>query len=220
MTEIAWDGITRAETLHNAQVEIRHALAGAAQNNQWPSVVKLLEGNPELINSSFLDDASYFSPLHQAAHSGASVVVIQQLIRLGAWRTLQNAWGERPVDVANRLQHTDIVAALAPEFTHDIPHGVLIKIQAHFHALISRRAKKLVKEHFLRLPELEPLLELETPGMWFPVPGMYGGFNYRFETIGVNAKLISESWCRVCGGSGQRHVITSEGCVLVNKGFV
>ena len=33
-----------------------------------------------------------------------------------------------------------------------------------------------IEEHGLRLPELEPLLELGRPKMWFAVPGMYGGF--------------------------------------------
>jgi len=47
--------------------------------------------------------------------------------------------------------------------------------------------------------------------MWFPVPGMYGGFSYRLEVAGVKAKLVSESWCRVVGGSGQRHEITRTG---------
>ncbi len=49
--------------------------------------------------------------------------------------------------------------------------------------------------------------------MWFPVPGMYGGFSYRLESAGVEAKLVSESWCRVVGGSGQRHEITRESLV-------
>jgi hypothetical protein len=56
--------------------------------------------------------------------------------------------------------------------------------------------------------------------MWFPVPGMYGGFSYRLESVGVEAKLVSESWCRVVGGSGQRHEITSAGSQLVEEGFV
>jgi hypothetical protein len=49
---------------------------------------------------------------------------------------------------------------------------------------------------------------------------MYGGFSYRLASSGADAKLISESWCRVVGGSGQRHEITSEGSRLVEEGFV
>ena len=79
---------------------------------------------------------------------------------------------------------------------------------------------ELVQEHALRLPELEPLLELSRPQMWFEVPGMYGGFSYHLESAGVEARLISESWCRVVDGSGQRHEITSEGSELIEEGFV
>jgi hypothetical protein len=54
------------------------------------------------------------------------------------------------------------------------------------------------------------------------VPGMYGGFSYRLEVAGVEAKLVSESWSRVVDGSGQRHEITSAGSQLVEveEGFV
>lgn len=70
------------------------------------------------------------------------------------------------------------------------------------------------------LPELEPLLELDEPKTWFPVPGMYGGSRYWLAESGANAKLVSESWCRVAGGSGQRHQITAGGATLVEDGFV
>jgi hypothetical protein len=67
---------------------------------------------------------------------------------------------------------------------------------------------------------LEPLLEWESAEMWFAVPGMYGGFQTRFEGEGASAELITSSWCRVAGGSGQRHRITAEGWTLIEEGFV
>jgi len=79
---------------------------------------------------------------------------------------------------------------------------------------------ELLQQHQLRLPELEPLLELDTAEMWFPVPGMYGGFSYRLESFEVDANLVAESWSRVAGGSGQRHQITSKVSQLVAEGFV
>ena len=36
----------------------------------------------------------------------------------------------------------------------------------------------------------------------------------------LDAKLVAESWCRVVGGSGQRHEITPAGSRLVEEGFV
>jgi hypothetical protein len=42
-----------------------------------------------------------------------------------------------------------------------VPLGILLKIQSHFHAVIRERAERLIEAHALRLPELEPLLEME-----------------------------------------------------------
>jgi hypothetical protein len=218
--DIIWDGITRADLLHESAVRVRHALADAVKGYNWPRVVELLAEHPALANTARLGGSSLFAPLHQAGHGGAPVEVAQHLIRVGAWRTLQNARGERPIDVAERCGHEFLLAVLAPEHKHRVPLGVLLKIQYHFHAVIRERIDRRLPEHGLRLPELEPMLELNPPHMYFPVPGMYGGFRYRLESAGVEAKLVSESWCRVVGGSGQRHEITSAGSKLVETGFV
>lgn len=218
--DIVWDGITRPESLHEEAVQMRHALADAAKSYNWPRVFELLSEHKDLINTTRLGGSSLYAPLHQAAHGGAPVEVAKQLIGMLAWRTLQNARGERPVDVADRRGQTHLLDVLAPEYKHMIPIGVLLAIQRHFHAVIRDRIERHLPDHGLMLPHLEPLLELDRPHMWFPVPGMYGGFSYRFESAGVEAKLVSESWCRIVDGSGQRHEITSEGSNLVAEGFV
>ena len=146
--------------------------------------------------------------------------MVHRLLGLGAWRTLQNARGERPVDVAVRTGHLALVPVLEPDLHRTVPHGILLRIQALFHDVILGRAAEYVDEHALRLPELEPLLEMDQPSVWFPVPGMYGGFSYSLAEAGVGAKLVVESWCRVVDGSGQRHEISSAGARLVAEGFV
>jgi hypothetical protein len=93
-------------------------------------------------------------------------------------------------------------------------------LQAHFHAVIRGRADDLITRYEVRLPELEPLLELRDPEIWFAVPGMYGGFRYRLEGTGTDARLVTESFCRIAGGSGQRHEVTTDGSRLVAEGFV
>jgi ADP-ribosyl-[dinitrogen reductase] hydrolase len=96
-------------------------------------------------------------------------------------------------------------------------------IEQHFHAVIMGRAKELVEKSCLTLPKLS---QLRTAVMSdrlrasFPIPGMYGGFYYWLEGQGDTAKLISESWCRISGGSGQRHEITRDRSVLVAEGFI
>ena len=218
--DIVWDGTTGAEALNDWAATARSALADAAKAYNWPRVFELISEHREFVNSCRPGGKSLFAPLHQAAHAGAAVEVVHRLIELGAWRTLQNARGERPVDVAERKGHQHLREVLEPVLKHRVPHGVLLNIQSHFHEVIRGRIDRKLPDHGLRLPELEPLLELDRPQMWFPVPGMYGGFSYRLESPGVEAKLISESWSRVVGGSGQRHEITSEGGRLVVEGFV
>ena len=218
--DIVWDGITRMETLNEWAATARTALADSARAYNWPRVFELLSEQKEFVNTCRPGGKSLFALLHQAADAGAPPEVVHRLIEMGAWRTLQSSRGERPVDVAERKGHSQLREGLEPVLNRQVPIGVLLRIQSHFHEVIRSRAERLVVEHALRLPELEPLLELERPEMWFAVPGMYGGFRYRLESAGVEARLVSESWCRVVDGSGQRHEITSEGSRLVEEGFV
>ena len=118
------------------------------------------------------------------------------------------------------LGHAHLIEALSPVYLRFVPSIELLAIQGHFHQLIQRRVEREVNKNALRLPELTPLLEIETPRMWFPVSGMYGGFSYELSPESPPAKLICESWSRVVGGSGQRHEITAAGTVLVAEGFV
>ncbi len=218
--DTVWDGITQLDALNDDAAQARIALGDAAKSYDWPTVFELLSRHGEWVNASRPGGKSQFAPLHQAAHAGAPVEIAQRLLQMGAFRTLQNAQGRAPVDVAEKKEHHHLRELLTPVFKHQVPVGVLLKIQSHFHEVIRGRIDRELPNHGLRLPELEPLLELDRPHMWFAVPGMYGGFSYHLESTGVDAKLVAESWCRVVGGSGQRHEITSKGSKLVDEGFV
>jgi len=103
----------------------------------------------------------------------------------------------------------------------EVPKDILLAIQKHFHSVIRGRASDLIDEHNVVLPELALLLNSDKPKKaWLPIPGMYGGFSYWLEGEGEQTTLITESWCRVVEGSGQRHKITAEGSQLVAQGFV
>ncbi|TXN43814.1 ankyrin repeat domain-containing protein [Methylobacterium sp. WL7] len=219
---VVWDGITARHVLGVGHVAIRHEMADAAKGYAWTKVLSLLEAHPSLVNTTRPDGTSLYAPLHQAAHGNAPREICEALIRMGAWRMLENARGERPVDLANRLGHERVAAILEPVQLACAPFGVLRKIQTHFHAVILERAADLVRDKALRLPEIGHLLEVgvDAEPTWFAVPGMYGGFSYRLAADGVDARLVAESWCRVVEGSGQRHEITSAGARLVDEGFV
>jgi hypothetical protein len=101
-----------------------------------------------------------------------------------------------------------------------VPENTLKAIERHFHDLIRERAGKLIAQHNLALPELTSQLAAAESKTGFPIPGMYGGFSYWLEGDGDQTKLVTESWCRVVEGSGQRHEITAMGSRLVAEGFV
>ncbi|WP_423382705.1 ankyrin repeat domain-containing protein [Burkholderia sp. LMG 32019] len=218
---IAWDGITGADVLGDAQVATRHALADAARNGDWATMLELVAKEPALVNATRLGGTSLYAPLHQAAYGGAPKAVVAELLRLGAWRMLRDAQRERAVDIAARRGHRHLVDVLTPQPRRFVPDATLRAIQRYFHEMILGRIAHL-RVDALRLPELEPLLELDAQAerMWFAVPGMYGGFDYALRTDGDAAMLVSASWSRVVGGSGQRHEITANGCTLVEEGFV
>jgi len=215
-----WKGITKSEALRDDEAAILHNLADAAKAYNWKKTLEILNKRPDLINVTRPDGRSLYTPLHQAAHGNAPVQVVQQMIAMRGWRTLKNADNERPVDIARKKAHQHLIELLEPVYKIYVSQETLASIQKHFHAIIRGRTDDLVEKSGLRLPELEPLLELEQPQMWFPVPGMYGGFSYWLNGEGENVKLISESWCRVVGGSGQRHEITVKEGKLVDEGFV
>ena len=112
------------------------------------------------------------------------------------------------------MDPSSIPPALQPQFKKFVPLDELLRIQLHFHAVIQGQ----VRTDGLRLPELEPMLELDPP-MFSPVRGMFGGFNYCLEAVGPEAKLVSESWSRLVDGAGKRHEIMYEGSRLLAEGL-
>jgi hypothetical protein len=219
---LEWHGITLRTSYSEWVLEARDQLANAARDGRWDEVLRLLGTRPAFVNAARPGGTSGFAVLHQVGYQGAPAAVVDELLRLGAWRTLRNAAGERAVDVAKRTgRPTELVERLTPEQGVLVTPTALSAVERNFHAAIRSRAEKEVTEHRLRLPELEPLTEVPLgQSVWFMVPGMYGGFAYSLERGGDDPALTAESWCRVVEGSGERHLVTAAGYELVERGFV
>ena len=82
---ITWDGITGVEVLDDAQVASRHALADAARNGDWATMLDCIAKEHKLVNATRLGGKSLYTPLHQAAYGGAPQEVVVELLQLGAW---------------------------------------------------------------------------------------------------------------------------------------
>jgi hypothetical protein len=101
----------------------------------------------------------------------------------------------------------------------------LLAVQRNFYELMKYRCRnakavlKWLEDHEAELPKITNELFNETEPQWEPVPGMYGGFNYALFIKNGNPVLITDSWIRVVGGSGERHEITPNSVTLTLKGF-
>ena len=96
----------------------------------------------------------------------------------------------------------------------------ILAVERNLHVLMHLRAGNLIEDHGVILPGLTAPADATDDSEWFPIPGMYGGFSYRWAADSAESMLVVESWSRVVGGSGQRHHVTASGCTLVEEGFV
>ena len=217
MAQARWNGVDGIDERTRApywRIGIRHELADAAHSYDWPRVLGILDDHPDCVNASRPGGRARYTPLHQAAHGGAPASVVRLLLAMGAWRTLRTRRGERPVDIARRRRRHDLVPLLTPVYRRRrVPLDVLQRMEGHLHSLI--RAYSAGRQPSLRLPELEPLLELERENVYFEVPGMLGGFLYRLEEDGAAPRLVVERWSRVlvC----HRYEVTPRGWTFLDQ---
>lgn len=218
--EFEWCGIVKSDMFSKDLQILIKKLEQVIKAHEWDEMFTVLEKKPELINICFLDNPSWLAPIHQLALENSPSEVIGRILSMGAWRTLKTINGDKAIDIANKKGYRHLAKLLEPVYRHTADIKVLSEIQKHFHQVIIGRINVIPDWQSLRLPDLEVLLENKKPHMWFSVPGMYGGFNYKLVFKGKTVKLISESWVRIVDGSGERHEITSEGSKLVEQGFV
>lgn len=104
-------------------------------------------------------------------------------------------------------------------------NGSLRTITERFHDMIRQIGLKhigqpLVESAEFKFPQISQIEDSSEEAVWLPVPGMYGGFNYRLEHRMAGPCLVVENWSRVIEGSGQRHEITADSTELIEEGFV
>jgi len=215
--ELQWHGVTLRDTYASWVQEKRDKLADAARDGRWDEVLRLLEHDTALVNAARPGGTSGFALLHQVGYVGAPATVVAELLRCGAWRTLRTFASERPVDIAAKRPHPAwLVELLAPEVRTAVAPSALAALELHFHATIRWRAESQVREHRLRLPQLETLTEMPLgQRVTFTVPGMYGAFSYHLERGGDDPMLAASSWSRVVEGPDDRYVVTCAGFTRV-----
>jgi hypothetical protein len=194
-------------------VEAAHAVADAARDYQWARLLDLLTRDPERINAGRIGGTSGYAPLHQAAHGGAPAEVVQALLNLGAFRSLRTTAGEQAVDIARQHGHQHLLNLLTPKPTLTFAATKLAAVEAGVHQVIRDREdiQRLLEGVTVRFPPLELLTETPENELWFPIPGMYGGFHLQLGQVAGEPICIVDSWIRVVEGSEERRLVSTGG---------
>lgn len=231
-----WRGVLDPTLLHDHVVVASHRFADAAKAGDWSVVLQILNNPTQQVDINWWrpGGSAWFTVLHQAAWHGAPVNVVASFIRHGALLNLTESRGRTAYDVFKDRErelypgaavgidahsHTMLARLLEPP-TPKLSQNEIRALDNHLAEVIDRRISALFDgrnpREVLRYPPVGILHEVPDQRFWFPVPGMYGGFDIRLQDDFLDVK----SWCRVVGGSGQEHVITAAGAILVDEGFV
>ncbi|KUI31807.1 hypothetical protein AU195_08635 [Mycobacterium sp. IS-1496] len=228
-----WAGVLDPSMLSEAVVAARHRLADAARAGDWSAVLHLLDSGGDHLGIKDIElnpnqwrpgSPKWFTPLHQAAWHGAPVPVVAALLERGALRSLMDAKGRTARDVAVERRHSDDVITLLTPRRSPLGEQRVALFDRYLAEVIDRRIREFGLDRdypdrdprkALRYPPVGVLHEAPGQSVWFPIPGMYGGFHVTLR----QGYLESLSWCRVAGGSAQAHVITSQGAVLTDEEF-
>jgi hypothetical protein len=231
-----WLGILDPAPVRDEMVAASHRLADAAKVGDWSTVFDLLDDPDQRVDINWWRPGgpAWFTVLHQAAWHGAPTDVAAELIRRGALRSLKDSRGRTAYDIrcqrdlsanhpkgAAAQQRKSLVLReryLKPPPSPLAP-ATLSALDRHLAGVIDSRIRGVLDDgsdprQLLRYPPVEILHEVPGQCLWFLVPGMYGGF----EIILVKDFLEVTSWCWNVDGSGQQHLITPEGAILLADG--
>ncbi len=217
-----WNGMQNPDKMQAGERKYRMRLAEYSKAFQWDKMIFLIRSHPEMVNCARPGSKSLYAPLHQAAHGGAPVEVVQSLLELGAWRLLRTAEGQLPVDIAREKGRSHLISLLEPEYRWDASRGMMQRVQGYAHEIILKYARETVQEFDLRLPELEPILESEK-GMHFDLPQPWGGFEIGFmaDKPQILFFLVS-GWVRNyqnVGGQSFTYAVSPHGSLLVDETY-
>jgi hypothetical protein len=231
-----WNGILDPSQLFDNVVSASHRLANAAKIGDWSTVFALLDDPGQQVDINWWrpGGTAWFTPLHQAAWHGAPVEIAAELVRRGALRSLTDSRGRTPYDVridrdktgktAKEVATLERRSLVLRSFLKPPPPSLapnrIRALDVHLAEVIDGRIDGVLCDgrsprQVLRYPSVSILHEVPGQRVWFPVPGMYGGFDITLR----QGHLDVRSWCRVVGGSGQAHLVTHEGAALVDEGF-
>ena len=156
-------------------------LADYAKAGKWAKVIEILHPDNHLVNvnQSWPGDSSRSTVLHRAAQSGAPADVIEVLMGRGALRSLRDADGRTPYELAVAAGEVSALELLRPP-PSPFDAGELAILDARVAEVIDYYIQGLFGSNdlrkLLRYPPVEVLHEPPGRELWMQVPKMMGGF--------------------------------------------
>lgn len=212
-------------------------LTNLSTEDEWMDVLEEMDERycyrHYLCNFKNLDESPFpntkWTFQHHAACHHAPKKVVKTMREKGFAMSFIDSDGKLPKDYLPTDVEEEYKQFFAPDYgLSKLNIHNLALIEKNLHKVINSRVKRLVDEHNLILPLLSVLLEQQKMDFgddesnWCPIPGMYGGFNIEIHLNEDDTDvdyLETSSWCRVAGGSGQRHKCFPEKWELVEEGF-
>jgi ADP-ribosylglycohydrolase len=224
-----WHGWTETRKMAPEGASYYFRLFDAAKVYDWSAVFQILGERKEIhsgyaINTFRPNEPSWYTLLHYAVQGDAPTEVVQELLAKGHLRAIRCAQGERPVDLAKRLERSNLVPLLEPVLKHDIPLTGLRVLEQQFHKFILDDPGDNAGH---RLPSLEVLLERSDLTMSFFLPSRFGGYVYRLHKLAspVGFDGSKEDWVLLLkdfdrmGDTERYYVVTPYGSLLMSKGW-
>ncbi|KAL9100497.1 MAG: hypothetical protein Q9163_004136 [Psora crenata] len=173
------------------------------QKGDWCNVPRLFDTATDATNGSG------FTALHQAAYNNASLIFVQKLIDLGAWRTMKAQKRERFMtarEIAIQRSHHKLIPLLEPRIHHTIAPDVLEVLERRVHELMREMANDAVgpprviiattfrtdtltqiNRFAVRMPQLNVLTEIDmvNPSLWVPIPSKRGVSVYIYLRLSI-----------------------------------
>lgn len=219
-----WPCVVNRDYVTHTEFQDGSFLADYAKSGKWAKVLQLLRPDNHLVNvnQSWPGDASRSTVLHRAAESGAPDDVVSALIDRGALRSLRNADGLTPYEIAVHAGGSDSQA----EMLRPVPSPFVARESAALDAIVAGVIDHYIQPIFgshdlrriLRYPPVEVLHEPPGQELWMQVPYMMGGFRITLreghvEILGGNRRFDDgEVHVRT-----RRFVVTPQGWELVHE---
>ena len=122
--------------------------------------------------------------------------MVQKLLELGAIRSLKTQGGKTAYDIAKEIAtpREEVFDLLEVPAEVEENRELIDKMEKALHEEVimgeERRADKLMRENNQQLPQISVLWEpAGVDGMWYPVPGMYGGFRQVYDSAACSRAL-------------------------------